>query len=453
MAKDYRQLSLYDRQGIEEGLDAHRTISEIARAIGRSPSTISREISQNSACPDGKRRLMPCGYRASCAKTGVCGSGCHSRHTLCRDCLPVECREVCDDYRATGACARVKRPPHVCNGCPRLGHGCQRPSRMVYRARKADALSRERRSSSRAGVNMDKERFLSTCSLIQGALKRGLSPYEISVTYDGVLSLSPSTIYRWVEAGYGGLMSLDLERRVRFRPRRTHGPKKATSHSQRRSYECFSCLPEEVREGRCEMDTVIGRAVDHHLLLTLYLARCHLQLVLLLRERTSAETVRALGALRRICGEELFHRLFGCVLTDNGEEFADEQGIGRVLGERGPKDVRLFYCDPRQSQQKGRCEKNHSELRQILKKGLFAFDELDERDLAVVMSHANSNPRKSLGGKTPIELFAFLYGREGQALLDALGIEAIDPAHLVLKPEILDRERRARGKEPLTRLR
>ncbi|WP_172137123.1 hypothetical protein, partial [Adlercreutzia sp. ZJ473] len=41
--------------------------------------------------------------------------------------------------------------------------------------------------------------------------------------------------------------------------------------------------------------------------------------------------------------------------------FADEAGIGELLGERaagGELEVHLYYCDPRQSQQKGGCEKN-----------------------------------------------------------------------------------------------
>ena len=144
------------------------------------------------------------------------------------------------------------------------------------------------------------------------------------------------------------------------------------------------------------------------------------------------------------------------VLTDNGEEFADEDGIGALAGERiedGKLGVRLYYCDPRQSQQKGGCEKNHTEIRQILEKGMFAFDELTGADMAVLMSHANSNPRASLGGKTPIQMLRFVYGEEeADALLDALGIQEVGRDELMLKPEILDIERERRGEPPLTRL-
>ncbi|MGN8855116.1 hypothetical protein ACTNBB_09165, partial [Collinsella sp. HCP28S3_B9] len=50
--------------------------------------------------------------------------------------------------------------------------------------------------------------------------------------------------------------------------------------------------------------------------------------------------------------------VFRAVLTDNGAEFSDEAAIAALLGE-GPGETRLFYCDPRRSDQKGACERNH----------------------------------------------------------------------------------------------
>ena len=73
--------------------------------------------------------------------------------------------------------------------------------------------------------------------------------------------------------------------------------------------------------------------------------------------------------------------------------------------------------------------------------------------MAVLMSHANSNPRASLGGKSPIQMLRFVYGDDdADALLDALGIREVGRDELMLKPEILDIERARRGEPPLTRL-
>ena len=85
--------------------------------------------------------------------------------------------------------------------------------------------------------------------------------------------------------------------------------------------------------------------------------------------------------------------MFRAVLTDNGAEFSDEAAIAALIGE-GPGETRLFYCDPRRSDQKGACERNHVEIRKLLPKGRgIRFDRLAPADLALAMSHVNSEPR------------------------------------------------------------
>jgi len=135
-------------------------------------------------------------------------------------------------------------------------------------------------------------------------------------------------------------------------------------------------------------------------------------------------------------------------LTDNGGEFCDEDGIDLIFG-GARSNPRLFYCDLRRSDQKSRCEKNHSELRQLVPKGKTPFDELDEWDVAVAASHANSNPRKALFGRSPIQMFKSIFGKDGCTFLDALGIEEIPLDKLVLKPKIIDIERQKRGLPPI----
>lgn len=250
----------------------------------------------------------------------------------------------------------------------------------------------------------------------------------------------------------GRLTNLELGRKVGFRPRKRKAARKPTSHTPKRSHDEFLKLPEELRASRTELDCVLGRNIDTQAVMTLYNRPSHLQLALLLEEHDCANVKKELANLRSVMPKDMRERLMRVVLTDNGEEFADEDGIGSIIGERiedGELEVHLYYCDPRQSQQKGGCEKNHTEIRQILGKGLLVFDELTEADMAVLMSHANSNPRESLGGKTPIQMLRFVYGEdEASALLDALRIEEIGRDELMLKPEVLDIEREKRGEPP-----
>lgn len=453
MAQQYRQLTLLDRQRIQEGLDAGESFREIARSICRSASTVSREVKENRIVKASKARKAACRNRNWCKRVNLCTEGCTYEGAFCVGCAAHDCRDICEAYAIQIACDILVRAPWVCNGCRKMRYGCARPNRFVYLAKAADEASKSRRSESRRGIDMPQEQAESALACIKEGLSRNLSPYEISQLYADTVGVSQSTIYRWTEQGYGGLTNLELERKVGFRPRTHTTTHKATSHSPKRSYKAFCCLSEERQASAVEMDCVEGRTCDTQCVLTLYSRSAHVQLALLLAHKKECECVKErLRALKAVSDEDIFLNLFKIVLTDNGSEFADEDGLGAIFGEdlKDESAIRLFYCDPRQSQQKGSCEKNHSELRQILKKGLLIFDELTEADLVVAMSHANSNPRASLCGLSPIQMFKAAYGIPGENLLDALGIVQIPRDELTLTPEILNIERAKRGENPLT---
>jgi len=46
--KKYERLGIQERESISRGLEQKKAIREIAREIGRSPSTVTREIKRNS---------------------------------------------------------------------------------------------------------------------------------------------------------------------------------------------------------------------------------------------------------------------------------------------------------------------------------------------------------------------------------------------------------------------
>ena len=157
----------------------------------------------------------------------------------------------------------------------------------------------------------------------------------------------------------------------------------------------------------------------------------------------------ALEGVRSVLGADGMGRVFRAVLTDNGAEFSDEAAIAALLGE-GPGETRLFYCDPRRSDQKGACERNHVEIRKLLPKGTgLRFDRLAPADLALAMSHANSEPRGALGFSTPARAFRAMLGEDAAALLDAYGVEDVALVDLDLTPGLIERARAERGDAPL----
>ena len=245
------------------------------------------------------------------------------------------------------------------------------------------------------------------------------------------------------------MCDLDLRRKCGYKPRSRAMPPKPASHGEARSFSAFMGLPEEERAAACEMDTVVGLKADRQCLLTLYPRPFKLQLALLMPEKTADAVREQLDALEK-AAPRAFERLFRLVLTDNGPEFADCAGLERSALAGGGERGSVYYCDVRQSQQKGGCERNHVEVRKILPKGRgISFDRLSERDCAVLMSHLNSEPRPALGGMCAIDMLLAALGDDGRELLDALGVEKVPYGELDMTVGAVEADRRRRGEGPL----
>ena len=86
-----------------------------------------------------------------------------------------------------------------------------------------------------------------------------------------------------------------------------------------------------------------------------------------------------------------------------------------------------------QSSQKSRIENNHNYVRDIITNEL-DISNITQQDLDLVFSHINSTPRELLGGKTPYEIFTFIYGKE---LANKLNIQKIAKDEVTTTPRLL----------------
>lgn len=414
--RSYARLTRHERNEIQRALERGRGCREIAREIGRSPSTVAAEVASHRFVTSPRSRR---GERV----------------------------DASNDLSA--ACPRLAAWPRCCNGCGRYrATGCKRRPHVFYDARAAQLCADSVLASSRRGIDEDEASTAAKLDAIRSCMRRGVSPEQMSSRNGGPVELSPSTIYRWIAAGYDGMTSMELRRKVGYRPRAHAEPRTSTRHSRRRSHAGFLALGDACAAA-WEMDTVEGSRADAACLLTLLHRPSRLQLALPLPAKTSACVAAALRSLRAVLGEEGARRVFGLVLTDNGAEFADEAAIAAALCERAG-ETRLFYCDPRRSDQKGACERNHVEIRKMLPKGRgLRFDLIAPADCALVMSHVNSEPRGALGFSTPARAFRAMLGGDACALLDALGVEDVPIGELDLTYARVARARAERGDAPL----
>ena len=373
----YKHLTLSDRNDIQLGLERGETFKAIGQSILKDPTTVSKEVKRN-------RQI---------------------RESTC-DKLP---------------CPLLDKAPFVCNGCSKRRQNCGY-KKILYLAKQAQKQYEQTLVEAREGTPLNSKTFWEMDKVISDGVKKGQHIYHILKTHN--LDVSSSTVYRHIRKGYLSIAPIDLARAVKFKERRKSKlpsiPKEA---KKGRSYEDFqNYLVLNQLDSWLEMDTVLGR-MGGKVLLTFNLSFCNFIFARLLDNKTALEVTKHLYKIKNTLhqADKDFFQLFPVILTDNGGEFARVDDI--EMDVRG--ESKLFFCDPNRSDQKGRIEKNHTLIRDILPKGT-SFDDLTQEDINLVCSHVNSVKRAALNGKSAYELFAFTYGEEIPKLLGISKIPAED---------------------------
>ena len=373
----HKHLTLSDRNDIQLGLERSETFKAIGQSILKDPTTVSKEVKRN-------RQI---------------------RESTC-DKLP---------------CPLLDKAPFVCNGCSKRRQNCGY-KKILYLAKQAQKQYEQTLVESREGTPLNSKTFWDMDKVISDGVKKGQHIYHILKTHN--LDVSSSTVYRHIRKGYLSIAPIDLARAVKFKERRKSKlpsiPKEA---KKGRSYEDFlNYLALNQLDSWLEMDTVLGR-MGGKVLLTFNLSFCNYIFARLLDNKTALEVTKHLYDIKNTLhqADKDFFQLFPVILTDNGGEFARVDDI--EMDVRG--ESKLFFCDPNRSDQKGRIEKNHTLIRDILPKGT-SFDNLTQEDINLVCSHVNSVKRAALNEKSAYELFAFTYGEEIPKFLGISKIPAED---------------------------
>jgi len=373
----HKHLTLSDRNDIQLGLERGETFKAIGHLILKDPTTVSKEVKRNRQDRDSTSNNLPC---------------------------PL-----------------LDKAPFVCNGCPKRRQNCGY-QKIFYLAKQAQKQYEQTLVEAREGTPLNSQTFWDMDKVISDGVKKGQHIYHILKTHN--LDVSSSTVYRHIRKGYLSIAPIDLARAVKFKDRRKNNlpsiPKEA---KKGRSYEDFqNYLSLNQLNYWLEMDTVMGR-IGGKILLTFNLSFCNFIFARLLDNKTALEVTKHLYDIKNTLyqADKDFFQLFPVILTDNGGEFARVDDI--EMDVRG--ESKLFFCDPNRSDQKGRIEKNHTLIRDILPKGTF-FDNLTQEDINLVCSHVNSVKRAALNGKSAYELFTFTYGEEISKLLGISKIPAED---------------------------
>lgn len=413
-------------------LTGGKSISEIAAELGKSISTISREIKAHYVIRHTGAMGKPynaCAKRYTCVITSLC-EGCSDKK--CRNCNR-QCHNFCEEYAAE-ECALLQKPPYVCNGCPKR---CVCTlEKHFYNAIAAQKEYETVWSESHTGIALNEAEIHRVDRIISPLMKQGHSVNCIIANHKSELMVGRSTLYRYIDACLFTARNLDLPRKVRFARRKKKLTLKIDRHCREgRTYADFQAfMLEHPGISIVQLDSVEGSR-GGKVLLTVHFVSCELMLMFLRDYNDSSSVTACIDNLYRKLGREIFCRLFPLFLADNGSEFSDPLKIECDWSDTSEMRSRLFYCDPSASYQKGSCERNHQFIREIIPKGT-SMDDLTQDDIDLVVDHISSYPRPGLGNRTPYEVFSYLYGED---ILQKLGVHRIDPDDVTLRPSLLTR--------------
>lgn len=323
-------------------------------------------------------------------------------------------------------CDRLKKFPYVCNNCP---HKKCSKRKYYYQAYDAESFAWEALTSTRSGPRVNNAGLLILDQKISPRIMLGQSIYHILET-DKSIHISDSTIRRYIDKRYLTCKNADLPRKVAWKPKKEYDYKRKrvdVALLNGRMYKDFTHLMKDKNHVVIELDCVIGKRNDSKVILTMYERTSKLQWGYLTSKNPSSINLivsKLIDKLKDTCNGEMF---FDVILTDNGVEFQDLPKL--EVDEDGVLNFRVYYCDPYRSGQKGGCERNHEFIRYMYKKGE-SFANLTQDSVNKLFSQINSLKRKSLNGLSSFEIFEKTYN---PIILDVLQICKINPKNISFK--------------------
>jgi IS30 family transposase len=368
-----RYLSFPEREEIAVLLARGCGVREIARQLGRAPSTISRELQRNAALRTGRPE-----YRASTAQTHADRRA--RRPRPAKLAVNLELRRYVQD-RLSGA---VRRPDGSVAG-PQVGW-------------------RGRRHGPR------KDRRWGQC----------WSPEQISARLrvdfpdDESMRVSHEAIYQSLYVQGRGALRRELSACLRT-GRALRVPRNRTSRGNR-SFVTDQLLiserPAEVADravpGHWEGDLILG--VDRSAIGTLVERSSRFTMLLHLppierhddpaTKSSRASTGAGAGAVRDAIAETITtlpEQLRRSLTWDQGIEMAQHVQLRLDTG------LQIYFCDPRSPWQRATNENTNGLLRQYFPRGTDLARHSAE-ELTAVATALNGRPRKTLGWRTPAEV-------------------------------------------------
>ena len=261
-----------------------------------------------------------------------------------------------------------------------------------YRPRQAHCLANARRQSKNNATKIES----TTWQKIESLILKDWSPEQISgyLKVQGEPSASHERIYQhiYLNKQQGGTLYTHL--RLKKRRRKRYG--KYDQRGQIPNRKSIDERPEVVarreRIGDWEADTIIGKNHNQAIVSLVERKSRITRLAKVIRKTDSLVKRATLKALAPLADK------VHTITSDNGKEFAAHQAIAAQL------NASFFFAHPYRSWERGTNENTNGLVRQYFPKGT-DFSKITQREVKAVEKRLNNRPRKTLGYKTPNQVF------------------------------------------------
>ncbi len=236
---------------------------------------------------------------------------------------------------------------------------------------------------------------LAELTYINDKIAQGWTPDTIIGRAERPISCNQRTLYRMFERGQFGFDVRSLPMRGKRHPNGYVERRGKAGQLGRSIHERAKDFPHYATEfGHLEADTVQGKK-HQGAVMTLTKRQSKVEIVLNVHEKTADAINQHLSQWLR----KFPRHFFKSITFDNGKEFAGWREIANQF------DLHTYFAEVGAPNQQGLNENNNGLLRRDGLTKQLDFRNLPDELVTQLMSKRNNLPRKSLGYRTPYEVF------------------------------------------------
>jgi IS30 family transposase len=270
-----------------------------------------------------------------------------------------------------------------------------------YRPKQADQFATDRRQQAEKYIKFTSE----LKQMVTQKIMLDWSPDQISgyLKKHKIAHISHERIYQFLleDRKTGGTLYTHLRHAGKKRKKR-YGAKDRRGQIKNRVSidERPKIVDKKQRIGDWEGDTIIGKQQQKAIVTLVDRASKKTRIGRVATKHAHIVSKIMIGLLRPM--KNISHT----ITLDNGKEFSDHEDIAKAL------NVAIYFAHPYSSWQRGLNENTNGLIRQYIPKGT-SFDDISDERIAFIEDRLDNRPRKSLGYRTPNEVYQEAIMRSG----------------------------------------